>query len=97
MPAPAAVLHTRTDMPDSTAPAAAGLAEPVVPVGAAPAAADIAAENAAAAAADADLLSQLVQGYSADSWFASARNTADLDTYQGLYSRGERSGHTRHS
>ena len=43
----------------------------------APAAADIDAENAAA---DADLLSQLVQGCSADSWFASARNTADLDT-----------------
>ena len=89
MPAPAAVPHTRTDMPDSTAPAAAGLAEPVVPASAAPAAADIDAENAAAAAADADLLSQLVQGYSADSWFASARNTADLDTYQGLYYRGD--------
>ena len=45
--------------------------------------------NAEASTADADMLSRLTQGYSIDSWFASARNTAALDTYQGLYYQGD--------
>ncbi len=47
--------------------------------------ADIAAENAAAASADQEMLSQILQGYSQDPWFSSVRNTAALDLYQGLY------------
>ena len=50
--------------------------------------ADIEVENAEAAATDNDMLSQIVQGYETDPWFASASNTALLDTYQGLYYRG---------
>ena len=47
--------------------------------------ADIAAENAAAANADQEMLSQILQGYSQDPWFSSVRNTATLDLYHGLY------------
>ena len=46
------------------------------------------AENDEAAAADAEMLSQIVRGYETDPWFASASNTAILDIYQGLYYRG---------
>ena len=52
-----------------------------------PGAADAAAENAEVATANADMLSQLIQGYSADFCFAPACNTAALDMYQGLYYR----------
>ena len=45
---------------------------------------DIAAENAQAAAADNDMLSQIVEGYSVDPWFQSVRNTALLEVYHGL-------------
>ena len=38
--------------------------------------ADIEAENAENAAADNDMLSQIIKGYETDSWFASASNTA---------------------
>ena len=34
------------------------------------------------------MLSQIVQGYETNPWFASASNTALLDIYQGLYYRG---------
>ena len=61
--APAAAQHTCTDMSDSSALAA-------VPAVSDRAAVDVAAENAEAATADADMLSQLIQGYSADRWFA---------------------------
>ena len=88
--APAAAQHTCTDMSDSSVPA-------IVPAVTNHIAADFAAENAEAATADADMLSQLIRGYSADSWFAYARNTTTLDIYQGLYYKGGRSGHTRHS
>ena len=80
--APAGAQHTCTDMSDSSVPA-------TVPAETDHIAADVAAENAEAATADADMLSQLIRGYSADSWFASARNTATLDIYQGLYYRGD--------
>ena len=80
--APAAAQHTCTDMSDSSVPA-------TVPAVTDHIVADVAAENAAAATADADMLSQLIRGYSVDSWFASVRNTATLDIYQGLYYRGD--------
>ena len=69
-------------MSDSSAPAA-------VPAVSDRAAADVVAENAEAVTADADMLNQLIQGYSANSWFASARNTAAFDIYQGLYYWGD--------
>ena len=46
--------------------------------------ADTRADNDEAAAADAEMLSQIVRGYETDPWFASASNTAILDIYQGL-------------
>ena len=51
--------------------------------------ADIQAQNAAAAEADADLLTQIMQGYTQDPWFERGSNTAWLDLYQGLYYRGD--------
>ena len=51
--------------------------------------ADIQAENAAAAQADNDLLTQIIPGYSQDPWFEKGSNTAWLDLYQGLYYRGD--------
>ena len=50
--------------------------------------ADVEAENAAAAKADQDLLSQIIQGYTTDPWFAKGSNTAWLDIHKGLYYRG---------
>ena len=41
--------------------------------------AEIAAENAGAAAAEHEMLSQIIQGYSQDPWFQSASNTALLE------------------
>ena len=97
-PSPPATQHPRTDVPDSTAPAAAqhtctdksdSSAPAAVPAVSDRAAVDDAAQKAEAATADADMLIQLVQGYSADPWSASARNTAALDIYQGLCYRGD--------
>ena len=51
--------------------------------------ADIEAENATAAQADHDLLSQIIQGYTTDPWFAKGSNTAWLDVHGGLYYRGD--------
>ena len=51
--------------------------------------ADIQAENAAAAQADNDLLTQIMQGYSLDPWFEKSSNTAWLDAHKGLYYRGD--------
>ena len=51
--------------------------------------ADAEADNAAAAEADNEMLSQIIQGYSTDPWFSSASNTAQLDIYQGLYYQGD--------
>ena len=57
----------------------------------APAPAALDAENAAAAAAvaDQDMLSMIIQGYSDDPWFAIASHTDALDVFQGLYYRGD--------
>ena len=51
--------------------------------------ADTRAENDEAAAANAKMLSQIVHGHETDPWFATARNTALLDIYQGLYYKGD--------
>lgn len=59
--------------------------------------ADTRAENAEAAAADADMLSQIVHCYETDPWFATARNTALLSNYQGLYYKVGRSSRAKHS
>lgn len=48
---------------------------------------DIAAGNAQTAAAAAEMLSQLIQGYSAHSWFAAASNTAALEHKTWYYQR----------
>ena len=74
-PPPPAAQHTRMGMPDSTAPAAAQHTSTDMSDSSAPAAVPAvsdhaAAENAAqigAATADTDMLSQLIQGYSAHS------------------------------
>ena len=50
---------------------------------------DTEAENAEATDADSEMLSQIIQGYSKDPWFASANNTALLEIYQGLYYKGD--------
>ena len=42
-------------------------------------------ENAAAAAADQDMLSMIIHGYSDDPWFATASHTGSLDVFQGLF------------
>lgn len=47
--------------------------------------ANIEAEDAAAAQADQDLLSQIIQGYTTDPWFEKGSNTAWLDVHKGLY------------
>ena len=51
--------------------------------------ADTEAENTRAADADTEMLSQIIQGYTTDPWFASANNVAQLDIYQGLYYKGD--------
>lgn len=50
---------------------------------------DIPAENADAAEADNEMLSQIIEGYSKDPWFASAANTTLLDIHHGLYYKGD--------
>ena len=61
-------------------PSAAPVAVSSVP---APVAVDT--ENAAAAAADQDMLSMIIQGYSDDPWFATANHKGSLNVFQGLF------------
>ncbi len=47
------------------------------------------AENAAAADAEHVLLSDIIQGYTTDPWFADKNHTAELESWQGLYYKGD--------
>ena len=47
------------------------------------------AENAAAADAEHVLLSDIIQGYTTDPWFADTNHTAELESWQGLYYKGD--------
>ena len=47
------------------------------------------AENAKAATEEQDMLSQIIQGYASDPWFADTNNTADLERWHGLYCKDD--------
>ena len=47
------------------------------------------AENAAAAEDEQTMLSDIIQGYTTDPWFADANHTAELDLWHDLYYKGD--------
>ena len=47
------------------------------------------AENAEAAGNEQTMLSDIIQGYTTDHWFADANHTAELELWHGLYYKGD--------